>query len=135
MADTFDPKTRSWIMSRVMSRHTKPEKKVIEALKQAGMRFSTHCAKVVGNPDVVFTRKRIAVFVNGCFWHWHGCSRSRMPSTNVTYWKNKIQGNTERDRGHRSELHRRGWRYVTIWECDLERGIRRCIRAVQGIRK
>ncbi len=128
MTDTFDPRMRSWIMSRVMSRGTTPERRVSEALKTAGLRFSMHREDLPGNPDFVFNRRRIAVFVNGCFWHWHGCARCRMPSANKRYWKHKIKKNVARDKKHRSELHRLGWRYLTIWECSLDAGIARCIR-------
>ncbi|HET8888710.1 MAG TPA: very short patch repair endonuclease [Candidatus Angelobacter sp.] len=134
MTDTFGSEMRSWIMSRVPSRGTKPEQRVCEALIAAGMRFSKHRSNLPGNPDVVFTRRRLAVFVNGCFWHWHGCARCRMPATNRHYWKQKIDRNVQRDKQHRAELHRRGWRYLTIWECQLNSGIARCLRNLKATR-
>jgi DNA mismatch endonuclease (patch repair protein) len=133
MADTFDRRTRSWIMSRVSSSGTRPELAVAGAFRAAHLKFQTHVSRLPGNPDFVFRHDRLAVFVNGCFWHRHGCSRCRMPSTNVNYWSRKIGRNAERDREIRTRLHREGWRYVTIWECTLKAGISRCLRTLEAI--
>jgi len=125
MADTFDPKTRSWIMGQVRSRDTKPELQVRAALRAARVRFSTDGRSLPGNPDIVIRRLKLAVFVNGCFWHWHGCKRSRMPATNRGYWENKIARNVRRDRKNRRLLSAQGWHYCTIWECNLKHGVSR----------
>lgn len=125
MADTFDPATRSWIMSRVLSRDTKPEQFVCLALKESGIRFSTNGKSLPGNPDVILRKIRLAVFVNGCFWHWHGCKRSRMPTSNGDYWERKIAGNVARDRRTKRALSLAGWHYCTIWECSVPNGVAR----------
>ena len=74
-------------------------------------------------PTVTFPRHRIALFVHGCFWHWHGCKRSRTPKTNVEYWTAKIERNVNRDAQTRSELGRLGWKWQVIWECDISTGV------------
>lgn len=127
MADTFDPAMRSWIMSRVRSRDTEPEKIVSRALTQSRIRFSTHGKSLPGSPDIVIRRIRLAVFVNGCFWHWHGCKRCRMPASNVAYWERKIARNVARDRRTKRALALIGWHYCTVWECSVSTGVARLI--------
>lgn len=142
-ADTFDPEIRSWIMSRVQSRDTKPEQIVCGALRDAHIRFSTNGKGLPGNPDIILRRIHLAVFVNGCFWHWHGCKRSRMPASNVAYWERKIARNVARDRRNRCALSLAGWHYCTIWECNTPNGIARLAATIgrlvagekKGIRK
>lgn len=131
MTDVFDTAKRSWIMSRVMSKGTRPELSVAASLKAAGLRFQTHRADLPGCPDFVIARYKLAIFVNGCFWHWHGCARCRMPLSNRDYWERKITRNVARDRQSRTELHRLGWCYVTVWECNLGDGLKRCARMVR----
>jgi DNA mismatch endonuclease, patch repair protein len=133
MADTFDPAMRSWIMSRVLSRGTKLEKLVGAVLKQHRIRFSSQGKSLPGNPDIVIRRIRLAVFVNGCFWHWHGCKRSRMPTSNVEYWKRKIARNVARDRRTKRALGLAGWHYCTVWECSASTGVARLIGKVRKL--
>ena len=135
MADVFTKAKRSWIMSRVSSRGTRPEQRVAEALKAAGIRFGANRRSLPGSPDIVLPRLRLAIFIDGCFWHWHGCVRCRMPASNQSYWRRKISGNVCRDKKNRSELHRLGWSYMTIWECDLNSGIRRCLRRISILKR
>lgn len=123
MADTFDRSTRSAIMRRVRSRDTMPELKVRRALHAAGFRYRLHRKDLPGNPDLVLPRFRVAVFVHGCFWHWHGCKRSRMPEANRDYWTAKINRNIERDRLTQGALEALGWKVVILWECELQQGI------------
>lgn len=132
-ADTFDPEVRSWIMSRVLSRDTKPEQIVCGALKESRIRFSSDGKNLPGNPDITFRRVRLAVFVNGCFWHWHGCKRSRMPASNVDYWKRKIARNVARDTRSKRALSVAGWHYCTIWECSISRGIARLLATIRKL--
>lgn len=134
MTDTFDRETRSWVMRQVLSKGTRPELAVCQALRASGLRFQANAKNIAGNPDIAFRRLKLAVFVNGCFWHWHGCPRCRMPRSNQDYWRPKIARNVERDRQHRRELRRLGWRYVTIWECDLAAGIARAVRRAKALR-
>lgn len=132
--DIVDRKTRSWIMSRVVSRGTKPEIAVCASFRQAGFRFSTGGDDLPGRPDFVFRGIKLAVFVNGCFWHWHGCRRCRMPKTNRAYWKQKVEHNLARDRKARRNLTALGWHYATIWECSLGVGTNRVISRIRALR-
>ena len=133
MPDVFDAKTRSRIMARVKGKHTRPEMAVRSALHRAGLRFSLHSDKLAGAPDVVMPKHRMAVFVNGCFWHGHACRRgARMPASNATYWRKKIGRNVARDKRVRRQLNREGWRVRVVWECKLDSGVRRIIKELKG---
>ena len=110
-------------MRQVKSVNTKPEMVMRRALHAAGFRFRLHRRDLPGSPDLVFPRFRAVVFVNGCFWHWHGCKRSRMPASNREYWEMKIARNVERDRQTLAQLDALGWEVHVIWECELQRGI------------
>jgi len=110
-------------MRQVRSVNTRPEMIVRSALHAAGYRFRLHRRDLPGNPDLVFPRYKVVVFVHGCFWHWHGCKRSRMPATNRDYWESKIARNVERDRETMTQLAVLGWDVHVIWECDLKTGI------------
>ena len=133
MTDTFDREKRSWIMRQVLSKGTRPELAVSAALRASGLRFQPNAKGIVGNPDIIFRKLKLAVFVNGCFWHWHGCARCRMPNSNQDYWQAKIARNVKRDKQHRRELRRLGWRFVTVWECDLAGGIARAVKRVREL--
>src|SRR5579871_686147 len=110
MADTFSPKKRSWIMSRIRGRDTKPEKIVRTILRRMGYRIQKYDKRLPGNPDIVLKRKKKVIFVHGCFWHGHKlCQRSRRPSTNRAFWNRKIDGNIRRDIRVRRQLRRMGW--------------------------
>lgn len=118
-SDTVSSSHRSWIMRQVRSRNTTPELYVRRTLHAAGFRFRIHYKKLPGKPDLVLAKYRTAIFVHGCFWHWHGCHRSRMPSSNVEYWQRKIARNVERDSKNIAALSCMGWRVQIIWECEL----------------
>ena len=112
-------------MAKVKSRDTRPEMAVRRALHRAGHRYRLYRSDMPGSPDLLFPRHRVALFVHGCFWHWHGCKKSRMPKSNVDYWAAKIEGNVRRDGRVRSELDRLGWKWRVIWECEIEEGVGR----------
>jgi DNA mismatch endonuclease (patch repair protein) len=133
MTDTFDKEKRSWIMARVLSKGTKPERSVVQALRAAGLRFQQNRKDLPGNPDIIFPKLKLAVFVNGCFWHWHGCKRSRMPASNVDYWHAKINRNLSRDRRMRRLLSAQGWHYATIWECNTSKGLNRLLAKMKAL--
>ena len=123
MTDHVGTRTRSEIMAKVRSRDTEPEMEVRRALHRAGHRFRIHRSDLPGRPDLLFPRHKIALFVHGCFWHWHGCKRSRMPKSNTEYWTAKIERNVNRDRRTRCELERLGWNFMVIWECAIASGV------------
>jgi DNA mismatch endonuclease, patch repair protein len=108
-------------MAQVKSKDTTPEMNVRRAAHALGLRFSLHRADLPGRPDLVLTRGRTALFVNGCFWHSHrNCKRARMPNTNVEYWTKKLLRNAHRDRETFRLLKKRGWRWAVIWECQAK---------------
>jgi DNA mismatch endonuclease, patch repair protein len=131
--DRISKAERSWVMSRVGSSGTGAELHVRSLLRESGLRFSTNFKALPGTPDIVFLRLKIAVFVNGCFWHSHGCSRSKMPASNQEYWTRKIERNVNRDRSTRRRLNLLGWHCFTLWECSLERGVRRILRLIERL--
>jgi DNA mismatch endonuclease (patch repair protein) len=119
MADVFSKEKRSEIMSRIKGKDTKPERLVRSLLHRMGYRFRLHVSDLRGKPDVVLARHRKVIFVNGCFWHGHqACRKKNPPKTNKKFWSQKILGNMRRDKLTRSELRKKGWRTLTIWECD-----------------
>ncbi len=123
MPDTVSRLARSRIMARVKSKDTGPEMAVRRKLHRAGYRFRLHRTDLPGSPDLLLPKYRVALFVNGCFWHWHGCKRSRMPNSNVEYWTSKIGRNVNRDRETRINLESMGWRHRVIWECQVDEGV------------
>ena len=125
MADVFDRRTRSWVMGRVRSADTAPERRVRRWLHAQGFRFRLHRKDLPGKPDIVLPGLRSVVFVHGCFWHGHpGCPRSRLPASNKAYWMRKIEGNVARDKRTARKLRRGGWHVFTVWECMLSNEIK-----------
>jgi len=121
--DVFTPEKRSAVMRRVKSRDTKPELAVRRILRAAGIGYRLGGAGLPGRPDLVMKGRRVAIFVHGCFWHGHDCSRgSRKPKANAAYWTAKIDRNRARDEASRDALTAAGWRVVTVWECGMKGG-------------
>lgn len=121
-------------MQSVRAKNTSPEMRVRAALHAAGHRYRLHARDLPGRPDVVLPRYRVVVFVHGCFWHWHGCARCRMPAERRDYWLAKIARNVERDRRTREALERTAWHQVVIWECELDAGVARLLRLLNAAR-
>lgn len=117
--DVLTLEQRRLNMSRIRSRDTSPEMLIRKGLHAAGFRFRLHQRHLPGRPDLVVARYRTAVFVNGCFWHSHGCHIARIPDTRQEYWKPKLARNAQRDRDALEALHAAGWRVVRVWECSL----------------
>src|SRR6266702_7166553 len=109
MTDTLSPEKRSWLMSRVRDKDTKPEKVVRGFLHRLGFRFRLHASALPGKPDIVLRRYRTVVFVHGCFWHGHPrCKRATLPTTRPEFWSNKIHLNMKRDRRTKKQLKNSG---------------------------
>lgn len=119
MTDTVTAAQRSAIMSKVKGKNTKPEIALRKKLFSLGFRYRIHSDSLSGKPDIVFPKYKSVIFVHGCFWHSHGCSRSRMPKTNIAYWKSKLERNAKRDSSHIKTLKAAGWRVFIVWECSL----------------
>lgn len=120
MVDVVTPEVRSRMMSLIRNRNTKPEQVVRRGLWAKGFRYRLHGRNLPGRPDLVLSKWRTVVFVNGCFWHAHeGCRYFRVPSSRPDFWKAKLSANRERDSAVIARLQQRGWNVVTVWECAL----------------
>lgn len=125
MIDTHDIKTRSYNMSRIRSKDTKPEMMVRKFLFSRGFRYRIHVSKLPGKPDVVLPKYRSVIFVHGCFWHGHqGCRYYVVPKTRTEWWLEKITRNRERDAEHVRALAEKGWRIIQIFGCELKSSVR-----------
>ncbi len=110
---------RSSLMKKVRQRDTKPEMVVRRAAHRLGYRFRLQRKDLPGRPDLVFARRKVAVFVHGCFWHRHsGCRHASTPKANAGFWHEKFRCNVERDARKESELRQLGWKVLIIWECE-----------------
>ena len=121
MADVHSPETRSYNMSRIRGKNTKPEELVRKYLFAQGFRYRKNDARLPGRPDIVLPKYKTVIFVNGCFWHAHeGCRYFVWPKNNAEFWKKKIGGNIERDERNQALLTELGWRVIVVWECELK---------------
>jgi DNA mismatch endonuclease (patch repair protein) len=121
MADVHNKKTRSYNMSRIKGKNTKPEVLVRKFLFSQGFRYKLHDKKLPGKPDIVLPKYKTVIFVHGCFWHGHkGCKYFVVPKTRTEWWLNKINGNAERDKKAIKELKKLGYKIINIWECELK---------------
>lgn len=119
--DVHSKETRSYNMSQIHNKNTKPEEKVRKHLFSKGFRYRKNDKRLPGTPDIVLPKYKTVIFVNGCFWHGHeGCRYFVMPKTNTVFWENKIKGNIERDKKQVKELQDNGWTVITVWECQLK---------------
>jgi DNA mismatch endonuclease, patch repair protein len=133
VSDVFSPEQRSRVMARVKGKDTSPELKVRRLLHRLGARFRLHRKDLPGAPDIVLPRRRLAIFVHGCFWHGHDCARgARVPKQNRDYWLGKVGRNRERDMQNRAALEALGWRVETIWECELKDDLQARMRRLIG---
>ena len=121
-SDVFSKEKRSEVMSRVRSSDTKPERAVRSALHRLGYRFRLHRRDLPGKPDIVLPRLKTVIFVHGCFWHQHGCKKSKLPQQNAAFWQRKLLSNVARDGAVTRQLAESGWKVVVIWECQFKQG-------------
>ena len=121
--DNHDKKTRSYNMSMIRSKNTKPEELVRKYLFSQGFRYRKNVRKLPGCPDIVLPKYKTVIFVNGCFWHGHkDCKYFVWPKSNTEYWYQKIESNVKRDKKNRELLKKQGWQVLTVWECELKKG-------------
>ena len=119
MADVVTSAIRSRMMAGIKGKNSKPEIIVRQLLHGAGFRYRLHRRDLPGTPDIVLPGRKIAIFVQGCFWHAHlGCRYAKIPSTRADFWTAKLQGNVERDKRAQDQLSAMGWRVLLIWECS-----------------
>lgn len=122
VGDVHTPEQRSFNMSRIHNKNTKPEEVVRKYLFSRGFRYRKNDPRLPGKPDIVLPKYKTVIFVNGCFWHAHkGCKYFVWPKNNADFWKKKIESNVRRDEKIFKLLTAMGWRVVTIWECELKK--------------
>lgn len=128
--DVFSKQKRSWVMSRIRA-DTWVELRFRRACWQAGIRGWRLHRRVEGaRPDMLFARLRVAVFIDGCFWH--GCPKCyQAPRNNAQFWRRKLTANRARDRAQSRKLRRQGWQVLRFWECDTERRTSWCIQQLR----
>lgn len=118
--DIYDQEKRSSIMKKVKNKNTAPELYVRKLLTSLGYRYRLKTKELNCNPDIVFTKKKKAIFINGCFWHGHSCKRGGLPKTNHEFWLEKIKKNEERDIKNYIELESKEWKYLIVWQCEIK---------------
>ena len=122
MTDVHSKETRSYNMSRIKGKDTKPEVLVRKYLFSKGLRFRKNDKRYPGHPDIVLPKYKTIVFVHGCFWHFHvNCRYAVMPSSNVDFWEKKLKGNRLRDERNKKALTEMGWNVIVVWECQLKK--------------
>ena len=121
MTDVHEPSIRSYNMSRIRDKNTKPEILVRKFLYSKRFRYRLHVKKLPGKPDIVLKKYNAIIFINGCFWHKHkDCKYFVIPKTRTEWWLKKINKNVENDLKHISMLKNLGWNVIIIWECELK---------------
>lgn len=122
MTDTLSTQERSERMRLVKSKNTRPELIVRKLCRDLGHKgYRLHRKDLPGKPDIAFIRRKIALFVHGCFWHGHDChGKVRHPKSNLDYWLPKIKRNKARDAENIATLESLGWRVIVIWECETK---------------
>jgi len=127
--DNLTKEQRRKNMQHIRSTGTAPERAIMEALRKQKIYFSVYVAKITGKPDIVFRRKKVAIFIDSDFWHGHS-KRCIMPKTNPDYWAKKIEGNRKRDKLVNTELKKSGWIVVRLWEYDIKHNFERSFQKV-----
>ena len=119
--DNHTKEQRSYNMSRIRSTDTAPEEKVRKWLHAKGFRYRKNVSTLPGKPDIVLRKHNAVIFVHGCFWHMHDCSKFHWPKSNLEYWKPKILNNAKRDARNKEILTEMGWKVLIVWECQLKK--------------
>ena len=123
--DVHNKETRSYNMSQIKGKNTKPEETVRKYLFSNGFRYRKNVKKLPGCPDIVLPKYKTVIFVNGCFWHGHdGCKYFVWPKSNPDFWKEKIEANIARDKQKTETLMSQGWKVIVVWECELKPAVR-----------
>ncbi|HEY2583101.1 MAG TPA: DNA mismatch endonuclease Vsr [Mucilaginibacter sp.] len=124
MADVHSKETRSYNMSRIRSKDTKPELLVRKFLHKNGFRYRLHVKTLPGKPDIVLPKYKTVIFIHGCFWHGHeGCKYFVVPKTRTEWWLNKINRNVLKDSETLKQLQKKNWAVINIWECELKSSV------------
>jgi len=120
MVDVLTKEQRSYNMSCIKGKNTRPEMVVRSLVHRMGYRYRPHKKELPGKPDIVLVRHKKVIFVHGCFWHMHKCKYGRVtPATNAEFWEKKRLGNVERDKRNLRQLRKLGWKVLVVWECQI----------------
>lgn len=119
-------------MQNIRSAGTKPERIIMQELRKRKIYFATHVNSLIGKPDIVFRRRKIAVFIDSDFWHGHP-KRGHIPKSNIKFWKSKIEKNKKRDRGVNTVLKQDGWTVVRLWEYDIKKDKNKCLNKILNL--
>jgi len=119
--DSITKLQRSKNMTAIKSKNTKPELVIRKLLHSKGYRYKIHDKKLPGKPDIVMPKLKVVLNVHGCYWHYHGCSRSNIPKTQTGYWVEKLENNKRRDFQNKRKLTKLGWKVIDVWECTLKK--------------
>ena len=124
MVDSLTPEKRSWNMSRISGKNTKPELAVRSLLHRQGFRFRVNRKDLPGKPDIVLKKHKAVIFVHGCFWHRHkGCNDTSTPKTRTQFWQKKFDENVARDKRNIRALRESGWNVIVVWECEIKASV------------
>ena len=130
MADVFSKKVRSKVMSRIRSKNTSPEMNLRKILWNKGYRYRIHY-KLPGKPDIVFVGKKVAVFIDGCFWH--KCPKCYIaPKSNKKYWLPKIEYNVKKDEENNKTLKKIGWKVIRVWEHEIKKDLNKTVKRIES---
>lgn len=133
MADNHTKEIRSMNMSHIRYKDTKPEIIVRSFLHKNGFRFRKNDKRYPGKPDIILPKYKVAIYVNGCFWHMHDCGRFVLPKSNTDYWSNKLNNNKKRDVQHYENMEKAGWKVILVWECEIsEERLNKLILEIKG---
>lgn len=132
------PMPKSQAVTKTMqgnkAKDSKPELLLRKGLWKAGVRgYRIHVKELPGKPDLVFTAKKLVVFVHGCYWHSCPICAIARPKHNATYWNEKLAGNSRRDAQHNERLAEQGWRVHTVWECQVKSSLDEAIQQIKGL--
>lgn len=132
--DVHSKEVRSYNMSCIKGKGTKPEEMVRKYLFSQGFRYRKNDKRLPGTPDIVLPKYKTAIFINGCFWHGHeGCKYFVWPKNNAEFWKAKILQNIERDKRDFERLENAGWKVIVVWECQLKKA--RSFESLEGLKR
>lgn len=128
--DVFSKEMRSKVMSRIRGKDTKIEMMVRKYLHALGFRFRVNDSRYIGKPDIVLPKYNTIIFVNGCFWHSHGCKYSTIPKTNTEFWIKKLNRTKVRDEEAVKQLSEKGWNVIVVWECQIKHSFEETMETV-----
>ena len=130
--DNQSKKQRSINMSHIKGKNTSLELKVRKRLFHDGFRYRINVSTLPGKPDIVLPKYSTAIFINGCFWHRHGCKLSTTPKSNQEYWNKKFKKNVENDIKNQNMLRNLGWHVIIIWECEIKENFELLILSIEN---